>query len=145
MNAKKTAFHNPSPDGNLPKNASGDDVRKEFAKRLNAEMTAQGINQSELARRASKYMESGKFGRDSVSGYVRGVNLPGPVHLSALSQALHVKPSDLVPSRLIPNVDNTRPQCDVKETGDGRARLRINQEVPWPVALEVMKLLKGAE
>src|SRR3546814_14019081 len=48
------------------------------------------------------------MGRDSVSHYVRGINLPTPAHLWALATALGCEPYDLVPSMGMPSVDDKR-------------------------------------
>lgn len=66
-----------------------DKVRGEFAKRIVERMHTLGWNQSELGRRAG-------IGRDNVSGYVRGKNLPNSHHLEKLAAALRVQPSYLL-------------------------------------------------
>lgn len=139
----KKQFHNKMPLGDLPANAPKDAVKAEFARRLQAAMIRKGWNQSELARRAGEYMTEGTFGRDNVSLYIRGVVMPGPVHLHALSRALSVRPDELLPSRGAPSADDRVPPLDIRDAGDGKAWLRVNMAVAWPVALEVMKLLKG--
>lgn len=34
------------------------------------------------------------------------------------------------------------PPLDIRDAGNGKAWLRVNMAVDWPVALDVMKLLK---
>lgn len=65
-------------------------VKAEFGRRLQSAMTARGWTQSDLARKAD-------IGRDSVSVYVRGRSLPGPLHLAALARALRIPSDDLMP------------------------------------------------
>jgi transcriptional regulator with XRE-family HTH domain len=127
----------------LPEGAPRDAVKIEFARRLQAAMVEKGWNQSELARQAAKFTGDGKFPRDNVSSYCRGLSLPGPNHLHALSQALRKTPTDLVPSRGVPTIEDRLPPLDVRDVGDGMAWLKINQSVPWSTALKIMEMLKG--
>lgn len=138
----RKAFFNSSPT-ELPANAPKDAARVEFARRLQSAMVEKGWNQSELARRAAAFMPDGKFGRDNVSLYVRGMVFPGPDHAEALAKALGRKVADLIPTRGMPSAEDRAPPLDVKDLNDGRCWLKINQAVDWPVALQVLELLKG--
>lgn len=140
----KRQFINGPPGEDPPAGAPKDFIKAEFAKRLQKAITDKGWNQSELARRAAAFTEDGVFGRDNVSTYIRGKTLPGPIHLSALCKVLGVEPSDLVPSRGMPSVDDVNPPLDVKDLGAGRAWLRVNQPVDWTIALKVLEILRGA-
>ena len=138
----KKQFHNKPPLGDMPAHAPKDAVKAEFARRLQAAMVRKGWNQSELARRAAENTTDGHFGRDNISLYIRGIVMPGPVHLHALSKALSLKPDELLPSRGAPSADDRVPPLDIRDAGNGKAWLRVNMAVEWPVAVEVMKLLK---
>lgn len=139
--ARRSAYQNPPPT-EVPANAPVEEVKAEFARRLNAFMVRKGWNQSELARRAEGYSPGKRFGRDNVSVYIRGMVLPGPLHLNALAQALGVEPSDLLPTRGVPQAGDKNPTFDMRDLGDGRVWLRVNQAIEWDVAMEIMKLLK---
>lgn len=129
-------------DRALPTGAPKDAVKAEFARRLQHKMAEKGWTQSEMARQAEYHLPRGqKFGRDNISGYVRGLSLPGPVMLGALCQALGCQPQDLLLAA--PSVDTRNPPLEVKDAGDGRAWVRINQAVDWQIALKIMELLKG--
>ena len=142
-NTKAKVFHNSPPDDvTNAASAPVEAIKREFAKQLQNRMVEKGWNQSELARRAADHTTSGRFGRDVISGYIRGRNLPGPTMLHALSEALECEPSDLLPARDVPSVDKTTPSFDMKEMEDGRVWLRINRSVDWSTAAEIMSLIR---
>jgi len=140
----RRAFVNPKPTDSLPRLAPKDAVKTEFARRLQAAMISKGWRQSELARRAEQHLPHGrKFGRDSVSLYIRGKTLPSAVFLHALCKALGKEPEELLPTRGMPAAGDANPPLDVRDLDDGNVWLRVNQAVPWPIALKVLELLKG--
>lgn len=140
-------YHNLGPAAELPDTAPRDAVRVEFARRLSAAMAKKGWNQSELARRASEQLpeRANPIGRDLVSVYIRGKSLPSAHILSALATALSVEPADLLPTRGTPSASDNLPKIDVKDVGNGMSWLRVNQQVPWPIALKIMQLLQNEE
>lgn len=113
-------------------------------------MLEKQFDQTELARRAAQFMPRKVFGRDNVSKYLKGVTLPTPLYLSALARALGVQPEELLPSttiRLATNMEDN-PRLALRAIDENTAFLRINQEVPMAVALEILTLLRrqdGAE
>lgn len=141
----KRAYQNTHGPTELPANAPKDAVKIEFARRLQAAMIAKGMLQSDLARAAEIHLPKGKrFGRDSISLYIRAKSLPGPLYLRALCAALGTKPEDLLPTRGIPAAGDSAPTLDARDLGDGNTWLRINQAVPWEAAIKIMQLVKGA-
>jgi len=143
----KRAYVNPKPDNEIHSAAPKDAVKAEFAKRLQAHMVAKGWNQSELARRATEHTPKGEktVGRDTISTYIRGKCLPGPVNLKALADTFGIEPTDLVPTQGMPAAGDAAPPLDVRGLDDDTAWLRVNQAVPWPVALKILELLKGTD
>ena len=141
---RSLAYHNDTPT-NLPSGAPADAIKAEFGRRLQAHIVRKGWNQSELARRAEKHCPDQRFGRDNVSVYIRGKTLPGPVHLNALCKALGVKPEELLPARAPSTTNSVTSPMDMKDMGDGRVWLRINQAISWEQALEIMRVLKDAK
>jgi transcriptional regulator with XRE-family HTH domain len=119
-------------------------VKSEFGNRLHRMIMLAGMNQSDLARRASEHMPAGKkIGRDSISSYVRGRQLPGPVHLKAICDALGVTRDELLPMRGVPHTAVTAlPHLKVEDAGDGMALVQVNQMLPWADALAVMAIIK---
>jgi transcriptional regulator with XRE-family HTH domain len=120
------------------------EVKSEFARRLLQAINKKGWNQSELARQASLHMPNGMtIGRDAVSHWLNRPNLPEPVRLQAVCEALGVQPTDLVPMRGLPKaqVGHVTP-IEMKDGGDGdTAYLRINSRLPYDIALEVQRLV----
>lgn len=138
-------FHNAAPRADASAPQTPADVNREFARRLNAMMIERGWNQSELARQAAHHMPEGKdFGRDCVSGYIRGLNVPQPVRLKALCAALGCDPDDLLPSRGVPSVDTRRPEIEMRALPGGKAHLRIDKAVSLKLALKIMSMIEDA-
>jgi transcriptional regulator with XRE-family HTH domain len=139
--------------------------KAEFAKRLRAAIERKGWTLSETARQTSDLLGSdAKFGRAHVWHYLNGRAIPRARHLDALSQALQVKPHELLGSSAPsgaqaepdlpgvggqPSEGGTAPYSGplaivhAEDYGDGTAFLQISQRVPWPIALKVMTLLKA--
>ena len=73
--------------------------KAEFAKRLRAAIERKGWTLSETARQTSDVLGGdAKFGRAHVWHYLNGRAIPRARHLDALSQALQVKPHELLGS-----------------------------------------------
>jgi ribosome-binding protein aMBF1 (putative translation factor) len=133
----KRPYHNAPPQG-IPNDAPRDEVKVEFARKLQRAIVAKGWNQSELSRRAN-------IGRDSISVYIRGKAIPGPNHLAALAKALGTSPMELLPGRGVPQVGDEGPPLSFRDMGGGMVQLRINMTVPTKAALEVLNILKRDE
>lgn len=116
---------------------------KDFSKRLQDAMHKQGWNQSELARRAD-------IGRDNVSGYVRGRNMPNSKHLEKLARALNVPPSYLLGAaygeRNPVMADADVPIFRMEQLPDrpDYVRLSLRQELPSNIAEQIWELLRKA-
>ena len=116
------------------------ELRKgEFAKRLNALKNEKGWNQSDLARAAD-------MGRDSVSQYIRGNNIPNPKNLKKLADAFAVKPEELYPNYLASAVETEIPSYNFKKMpgDDEHTWVQINQKVPNKIAGKIFKLLHSS-
>jgi transcriptional regulator with XRE-family HTH domain len=125
---------------------SPQEAKREFARRLQAARLEKGFNQSELARRAAKYMVDKKFGRDLIGPYERALKLPSPVHLSALARALGKTPQELLPYQGVPGSEVNRVvPMDLQDIGDGKAWIRINEQVPWETAIKIIELVRATK
>ena len=115
-------------------------TKQDFGRRLYNFMLRKGWTQSELARRAD-------IKRDSVSTYVRGISLPGPVNLRRLATALGVSESELLPNHIEAAIDEDVPSLELKiSSADSRvAWLRVNRLVSTSVAVKVVEILNADE
>jgi transcriptional regulator with XRE-family HTH domain len=114
-----------------------DAMKAAFAQRLLAVMRERGWTQSELARRA-------RIGRDNVSGYIRGKNLPGPAIMNRLAAALAVGPEQLIPmsEENLPTAKNSRGFTLRHLTNDGNnVWLQVEQALPWDQAEAILRIL----
>lgn len=111
--------------------------RKAFGRNLWNLTLRRGWTQSELARQAG-------IGRDSISGYMRGKNLPEPTSAMALAKALGVTLEDLYPGASESPAESAIPSFEMRAaTGEpGFAWLRINRRVPFSVAAKIAVLLE---
>lgn len=136
-------FENPPPtDEPLSTYLPKEHVRLEFARCLQAALIRKQWNQSDLARQAALHAPDQKFGRDLVSGYIRGRILPSPVHLDCLCKALNMTVDELMPGGL-PRAGGERmlPPLKMQVVGDNRVLLQINQVVDQSVAMKVFTLI----
>jgi transcriptional regulator with XRE-family HTH domain len=147
---KRKAHYNRPPSEQPLAFAPRDVVLLEFSRRLQRRMIDKGWNQSDLARHAEAALnkrrsaEGGShktFGRDLVSNYIRASMLPGPVRLAALADALGCSPDDLLPAQAVPSTDTRVSPIEIKDAGGGMAWLRVNQAVPFSLALKIGSLL----
>tara|TARA_B100000902_G_scaffold59611_1_gene66617 strand:+ start:9211 stop:9615 length:405 start_codon:yes stop_codon:yes gene_type:complete len=110
--------------------------KQEFAKRLYKIIVAKNLTQSEVARMSG-------LGRDSISQYVRGLNIPKPTSLAKLAEALKVEPEELYPNYQAASVEEELPEQSFRAvSGDPEFMwVRINIKLPKSKALEVMRLI----
>jgi transcriptional regulator with XRE-family HTH domain len=134
-------YHNELPSAAPPAGVPRDQIKIDFAKRLQKAMIDKGWNQSELARRATAYLPKGHtIGRDNISHYVRGVALPRPAQLAAVAKSLGLSPAELMPT--MPSATAKSPPFDMRQLENGSVWLRVNQPVTFDQALQIMKILQ---
>lgn len=118
-----------------------EDIREEFASRLKYFMDKRAWSQSVLSRQAGIH-------RDNISRYLKQEKMPNRETAEALSAALEIDLSLLIPGQ------TARPGSAPTEipegvnistpSPDGLVRLKINQKVPASVAYKIMALLGEA-
>lgn len=126
-----------------------------FAERLWSAIKRSGLTYKETARRAQEHLPAGARISDvSVWSYAKGRSLPRRMtHVEALGKVLGIETQELLASEeqvsvreAAEHVETTfPPEVHVEDLGGGYALVRINQQVPWPVALEILRLVKGPD
>ena len=133
---------------------------KAFGRRLRAIMEERGLTAGETARRMREHLGGGaKFTPANISHYRLGRSLPRPRYLDALSAVLGIDKEELLSdgqahqkggptererSSEAPSHDGREapPSLNIVDRG-GSVWLQINQQLPWPVAIQILHALKG--
>lgn len=140
---RKMQYYNLGPSGKTTQGATAADVMRFFGTNLQKRMIEKGWNQSELARQATLHSKAKRgVGRDVVSNYVRGRNLPSPHHLRALADALGCATTDLLPSGAVPSIDREHAPWRIEPTENGRVSLHVNVVVEFATAQKILALLR---
>lgn len=146
---KRSNFHNDLPEAEQKRAVEKQATRAEFARRLSRQIVLKGWTAAELSRRAQAIADeqagSIRIGPDSISHYTNGRYMPSPAHARILSLALGVDLLELLPAKGLPEAGESLPPIGVQDLNDGNAWLRVNQAVPWPLAVKVLGLLRGEE
>jgi len=126
-----------------------------FAERLWSAIKRSGLTYKETARRAQEHLPPGARISDvSVWSYAKGRSLPRRMtHVEALGNVLGIDTRDLLGSEergaaregLEQSEASFPPEVHVEDLGRGQALIRISQQVSWPVALEILRLVKGPD
>jgi transcriptional regulator with XRE-family HTH domain len=143
---RRSSTHNDPPEADQRNTVMKQATRAEFGRRLNAQLVKNGWTQAEFARRAEAKAPKGmRIGTDSISHYINGRYLPSPSHVKVMAEALGVDPRELLPAKGVAEVGESLPPIGVQDLNNGTAWLRVNQAVPWPLAVKVLSLLRGEE
>ncbi|HEY8384036.1 MAG TPA: hypothetical protein VIL09_18000 [Microvirga sp.] len=121
-----------------------------FAKRLQAAIDRRGLTYEETARRAREHLPaSARLSSVSVWQYANAKTFPRRMsYVEALSKVLEIEPDDLLSEgdaaelAQLPGAE-AQSQIRLEDLGEGRARLHVDTDVPWPLALKILELLKG--
>lgn len=124
--------------------------RKAFGNLLRRMMTDKGLTGADLARRANKYIASGKgMDRSAVSWYVNGRSVPTPTTLNAIAKVLDVDPQMLLPRDHAQRPGEAAGPPAMKERDvrmsllpGGKMHLMINIEVSQPLGWSILKMLE---
>jgi transcriptional regulator with XRE-family HTH domain len=121
-----------------PEAVAARERRKEaFRKNVWRLMLKAGMTQSDLSRAAG-------LGRDSISGYVLGRNLPTPASAQAIATALGATTEDLYAGAVDLPPENPS-DLVFEELPSGMVRLQVRKTVPFATAVEVVRLLTGSQ
>jgi transcriptional regulator with XRE-family HTH domain len=125
--------------------------RNAFARRLNEEMERRKWTLATLLREAGPHLPEGfKLSHSHLWHYLRGKALPHQEIRRALSLALGTdldQPQAAQDKSALPTPTPTGETPATKllleDLGGGRARLRLDQEIPWPTVLRIVELIRG--
>ena len=129
-------------------------VPPEFAEWLRQAMQERNISGAGLARLVNEQLPDGHFAASNISHYLSGRSRPRRVIQTAIDRALASIPANGGPQTTVdpagppaPAVpqDTPAPSLQVEDLGDGRARLVVNQRLPWPDVMKVLELLTGSD
>lgn len=120
---------------------SRDQLKREFARRLQNILNDKGWNQSDLARAIwGTNPAGGARGRDSVSGYLAASSLPLPPQLRKICVALGVTENDLLPGGSLA-VERAKPgPFKFTAMGDGTTWLEVEANLKMETALKIVAL-----
>ena len=105
---------------------------EEFARRLYDAIRERGWNQSDLARAAG-------LKRDAISTYINARHRPSPEALDRLSQALGVRPEDLMPLYYDSGVVRVKPRAELIDVPNSKGYmwLKLDMRLPRDVAMRI--------
>ncbi len=98
-------------------------------------MISKGLKQIQLADLTG-------IGRDSISGYVNGHNIPGNDRLKQIADVLKMKPEELLPDFGTPTGNGYNPSCTMRQDANGKdAWLTINRSLPMRLACQIIEMV----
>lgn len=140
-----------SPTG--PQTVIADELET-FAKNLHYALIEKNMNQSDLARivfdgqtRVDNRGYETVVGRDAISRYLRGKNMPDPRTLQRIADALDKSVEELAPSAAASAIERENPEVEIKVIPGHHetALLRINKLVPLTLAAEIATMIANFE
>lgn len=123
-------------------------AKREFARRIQMYMTRNNMSQSDLARKISERLpapargqkQNRKFGRDRISHYFNGKNLPRAEVRQLFADVLGVPIEELWPGavKFTPEVHPLR----IKTLDNGRVFMTMNRAMSAETAFKIMRLVE---
>jgi len=112
-------------------------LREEFARNLYRAIQKRGWTQTDLARHTG-------IGRDSISHYIAGRNMPGPVNAKRIADALNVPLEQIMPWIAMNPITGDTPDMEFKMIGD-KAWLSINKLLRADTAVKILAMIREDE
>jgi transcriptional regulator with XRE-family HTH domain len=112
--------------------------KQEFAKRLYGLLQEQDMNQSDLANKSG-------LGRDSISQYVRAINVPSPKSLKKIADVFGIEPSELYPNYEAAAVEEELPEQSFRAMSGDKDFMwvRLNIKLPKEKAVKIMGIINS--
>jgi transcriptional regulator with XRE-family HTH domain len=124
--------------------ASAQSPRSKFSANLARRIRDKGYSQAAFARACEVQLpDGGRFGRDSVSGYIRNGNIPDPMRVKAMCAVLGCTEEDLVHGALSPVAGGEIHAPSYSNEGLGQLRLNVDQVVSLSDMVALVTLLSG--
>lgn len=119
---------------------------RRWGESLRDRINSKELNQSEFALRVAVFTRDKRMGRDLISNYIRGVSEPTQLKQIAMARALGISVDELMAPMSImqPVEEATSTPVEVKSVSSSRARLRIDTELPWAIAVQILSLINSA-
>lgn len=123
------------------------ELRRQFGRNLNRMLIDRGWNQSEFGRQIEEKCGQ-SVGRDRISRYVRGDNIPDPIALKQIADTLGVTQTELVGP-----ADETKARGRTTSVESGGLEMRaiperpgnvwliVNQEMTMDQSVRIMQIL----
>lgn len=125
---------------------------QEFARNLWRAMRAKGWSQSDLARRAFGTTQDKRGytvakGRDRISMYLRGKQLPDERNLMKIAKTVSMTPEALAPGLHAAAIDHERPEIAINVAAGhpNKVHLVVNKIVTQEVAAKIFAMLGGSD
>jgi transcriptional regulator with XRE-family HTH domain len=120
---------------------------KHWGQTLKDRINEKELNQSEFASRVAIFTRDRRMGRDLISNYTRGISEPSPLKQTAMAKALGISVEELMaPMGIVaPSKEKTVSPVEMKSVSPTSARLKIDTELPWGIAVEILRLISSTE
>lgn len=121
-------------------------TKLEFGRHLQKLMKERHWSQADVAR-AAEEVSGQKFGRDSVSSYIRGTRFPTPKSITQLAAAFGIPENELFPNSPIFIANDEHPSLQIKEVAGhpGRVWITVNRTMSFALASKIMALITEAD
>jgi transcriptional regulator with XRE-family HTH domain len=119
---------------------------KHWGQCLKKRIDEKQLNQSEFASKVAIFTRDKRMGRDLISNYIRGIAEPSSLKQIAMAKALGIEVDELMaPLATAPIVreSSVRNSVEMHSAGADRARLTIDKEVSWEIAVEILRLINS--
>lgn len=120
-------------------------LKMALARRLKEAMDERDWTSTDLVHAASEHLPSStKLSTAHLWHYLNGRALPRDEVLQALLKALSLDLEDVERDAAVLRSSSREPTSDlvVEDLGDGFARIRLDQRLPWAIVVQVLKLIK---
>jgi transcriptional regulator with XRE-family HTH domain len=130
----------PAPPPQPPEKRPRDTRKQDFADKLMALLAQRNMSQADLARATG-------LGKDSISTYCRGQNLPSPKARQALADALGVAPGYFFQATVGETPEADGMMVDFRQVAGqpGRVWLKVNRSMSFATGAKIIALIEAED